>query len=157
MKTTEQLFDEAVYLFGKGSTLSQVVQNPGLVTNKTLPDIIKRVDAAVLKKEAELEEFKRKAKWWLGEVKLSKKRAKVPQVAVEYYRNLSPHQQTLITLRDELYEGSWNAMKADLQQRVEGKPFIFKLVKRIEQDLKDIKKLQEYENNYDVNLQDCVE
>lgn len=58
----------------------------------------------------------------------------------------------LITLRDELYAGSWNRMLDDLKDRLHGKPYIFKLVNKIEEDIARIEKLKRYEEMHRVNL-----
>jgi len=33
----------------------------------------------------------------------------------EFLRKLPPHERTLLVLREELYEGSWDEMKVDLE------------------------------------------
>lgn len=38
---------------------------------------------------------------------------------------LTQEERTLIVLREELYDGSWEAMEADLEDRLEGRPYIF--------------------------------
>ncbi|MHC5035732.1 MAG: hypothetical protein ACYTHM_00315 [Planctomycetota bacterium] len=58
----------------------------------------------------------------------------------------------LVTLRDELYFGSWEKMLQDLKDRLKGRPYIFKLVNRIEEDIERIEKLQQYELKHQVNL-----
>ena len=58
----------------------------------------------------------------------------------------------LLTLRNELYGGSWERMVKDLNDRLRGRPYIFKLVNRIKDDLKRIEKLIEYEKKHSVNL-----
>ena len=40
---------------------------------------------------------------------------------------LLPEERMLIRIRDELYEGSWETMRHDLENRLAGKPYIFKL------------------------------
>jgi hypothetical protein len=82
---------------------------------------------------------------------------KITPEVIEYYKKLTQEQKMLITLRDELYEGSWSTMIEDLEARMNGKPYIFKLVNRIEKDLNNIKMLREYEDKYEVNLKDCDE
>ena len=62
----------------------------------------------------------------------------------------------LLTLRDELYGGQWERMIADLNDRLQGRPFIFKLVNRIKDDLRRIEKLQEYEKKNGINLADFI-
>jgi len=66
--------------------------------------------------------------------------------------NLSSEEKDLILLRDELYGGSWQAMADDLQGRLDGKPYIFKLVRRIEEDILLIEKLQKIEKEEGINL-----
>src|SRR5437773_4411377 len=74
----------------------------------------------------------------------------------KYCAALSTDERTLVTLRDELYNGSWEQMKGDLKDRLQGKPYIFKLVNRIQEDLSRIEKLQEYERKHKVNLADFL-
>ena len=61
---------------------------------------------------------------------------------------LSPEEQQLLLLRDELYDGSWDDMETDLRRRLERKPHIFQLVGRIEHDLARIARLRAYEERY---------
>jgi hypothetical protein len=70
----------------------------------------------------------------------------------KFVTSLSADERMLITMRDELYEGSWELMLKDLKDRVKGKPFIFKLVNRIQDDIQRIDKLSEYERKHRVNL-----
>ena len=70
----------------------------------------------------------------------------------EFYRSLSTEEKLLITLRDELYSGSWESMLADLRARLEGKPYIFRLATRIEEDIARIDRLRRYEAESGVNL-----
>ena len=62
----------------------------------------------------------------------------------------------LLTLRDELYGGQWERMVKDLNDRLKGRPYIFKLVERIKDDLQRVEKLQEYEKKHTINLADFV-
>ena len=70
----------------------------------------------------------------------------------KYATGLSPDEKTLITLRDELYGGSWEQMLGDLRDRLKGKPYIFKLVNRIQDDIARIEKLSDYEKKHKINL-----
>lgn len=70
----------------------------------------------------------------------------------EFFQSLSPEEQQLIIMRDFLYEGEWDEIVRDLEARKEGRPFIFKLNTRIEEDLERIRKLREYEVEHDVDL-----
>ncbi len=73
-----------------------------------------------------------------------------------FLSSLSQSECMLITLRDELYEGDWDSMLKDLEARLSGKPYIFKLVNRIESDIKGIKKIREFEEQNSVNLNDYL-
>ena len=73
---------------------------------------------------------------------------------VNFYESLSEEETMLITLRDELYDGSWDKMGQDLADRLQGRPYIFKLVNRIEEDLHRIEKLKGYEEEHGINLAD---
>ena len=63
----------------------------------------------------------------------------------------------LIVLKRELYEGRWDDMSEDLNARLEGRPYIFKLVNRISDDLERIRRLQQFEEQNGVDLSDYVE
>ena len=75
----------------------------------------------------------------------------------DFVKALTSEERLLITLRDELYSGSWRNLKQDLLDRLHGKPYIFKLSTRIEEDLKRIDKLERYEQEHSVNLARYVE
>jgi len=62
----------------------------------------------------------------------------------------------LVVLKRELYEGSWDDMQADLEARLEGRPYIFKLVNRIGDDLERIDRLRAFEDEHDVDLGEYV-
>ena len=62
----------------------------------------------------------------------------------------------LILLKNELYEGSWEAMREDLSNRLDGKPYIFKLANRIKDDMDRIEQLQNYEVEHQVDLADYL-
>ena len=74
----------------------------------------------------------------------------------KYCASLSVEERTLVTLRDDLYNGSWDVMLGDLKDRLQGKPYIFKLVNRIQEDIGRIEKLQDYEKKHKVNLADFL-
>ena len=74
-----------------------------------------------------------------------------------FVRSLTPEERQLIVLRDELYDGSWAEMRQDLEDRRDGRPYIFKLIDRIEEDLGRISRLSEYEERHDINLGDFFE
>ena len=63
----------------------------------------------------------------------------------------------LVVLKRELYDGNWDDMAADLKARLEGRPYIFKLVNRIESDLERIDRLRAFEEKHKADLSDYVE
>ncbi len=74
-----------------------------------------------------------------------------------FVASLTSEERMLVTLRDEAalgYNGSWETMSADLKNRLKGRPYIFKLVNRIEEDIERIEKLQQYEIKHGINLAD---
>ncbi len=74
-----------------------------------------------------------------------------------FVRSMSREERMLVVLKRDLYEGNWSDMIADLQARLEGKPYIFKLANRISDDLERIERLNDYEKKNDVDLSDLVE
>jgi len=66
-------------------------------------------------------------------------------------------ERLLVVLKRELYEGSWDEMLADLQARLNNKPYIFKLANRITDDIDRIERLDKYERENDVDLSDYIE
>ena len=76
----------------------------------------------------------------------------MPDPHKKYCDALSADERMLVTLRDELYAGSWEQMTKDLGDRVKGRPYIFKLVTRIQDDLARIQKLRDYERKNGLNL-----
>jgi hypothetical protein len=69
-----------------------------------------------------------------------------------FYQSLTKEEAMLLVLRDELYTGSWDKMIRDLEDRLKGKPYIFKLVNRIEEDIARIRKIKGYEERHKINL-----
>jgi hypothetical protein len=76
--------------------------------------------------------------------------------AKKFAESLGPEEKMLITLREELYEGSWDDMIADLRNRLEGKPYVFKLASRIEADLARIERLRNFEEKNNVSLSEYI-
>ena len=72
--------------------------------------------------------------------------------ARKFVEGLSDDEKTLILLRDELYEGSWEEMLKDLRNRLAGKPYVFKLATRIEDDIRRIEKLSQFEKENHIDL-----
>lgn len=69
-----------------------------------------------------------------------------------FFQSLTDEEKMLVELRDELYGGSWELMLEDLNDRLKGRPYIFKLANRIEEDIQRIQKLRSYENKHNINL-----
>ncbi len=73
-----------------------------------------------------------------------------------FLARLSQEERMLILLKKELYDGSWQAMKSDLENRLTGKPYIFKLANRIRDDMDRIARLQAFEDAHGIDLSDFV-
>lgn len=69
-----------------------------------------------------------------------------------FIASLPPEELMLIRIRDELYEKSWDNMRTDLNNRLQGRAYIFKLVSRIEHDLQAVDFLEKYEKAKGVDL-----
>jgi hypothetical protein len=55
-------------------------------------------------------------------------------------------------LKEKLYEGSWGRILEDLEARLNGLPYIYKLSQRLEQDIAAVKRLRAYEERHGVDL-----
>jgi hypothetical protein len=73
-----------------------------------------------------------------------------------FIRGLSDQYRMLVILKSQLYGGRWEPMLEDLQNRLEGKPYIFKLANRIKDDVERIQKMQAFEKEHEVDLADFV-
>ncbi len=69
-----------------------------------------------------------------------------------FVEKLSDEHKMLIVLKKQLYGGSWEPMIEDLRNRLEGKPYIFKLTNRINEDIERINEIREFEERYDTDL-----
>ena len=56
-------------------------------------------------------------------------------------------------LRDELYEGSWELMLADLEARLAMRPAVFKITENIREDIAAIKRLMADGGNADTDVE----
>jgi len=74
-----------------------------------------------------------------------------------FVKNLSDEHRMLIVLKAQLYGGKWQPMLDDLQNRLNGKPYIFKLVNRINDDIDRITELMEFEKEQGVDLAGYVD
>ena len=84
-------------------------------------------------------------------------RSESPERPRQFADSLTSAERMLVVLKHELYEGSWDEMVADLQARLEGRPYIFKLAHRIIDDLERIKRLRAFERQHGVDLSEFVE
>jgi len=62
----------------------------------------------------------------------------------------------LVILKSQLYGGQWEPMLEDLQNRLDGKPYIFKLANRIKDDVERIQSMQAFEKEHGIDLADFV-
>jgi len=69
---------------------------------------------------------------------------------------LTDEEKMLLLLKNELYEGSWPDMVEDLKNRLEGKPYIFKLANRIKDDIARIEQLQSFEEQHHIDLANFI-
>ena len=74
-----------------------------------------------------------------------------------FFESLTPEEEQLIIIRDFLYQGSWDELIVDLEARQAGKPHVFKLSTRIEEDLQRISRLVEYETAHSIDLSTYLE
>lgn len=81
----------------------------------------------------------------------------VSAVHREFLRKLSAQERTLLVLREELYEGSWDEMKVDLESRLKKGPHVFELAEIIEADMERIQRLVSYEQSHDIDLGEYLE
>ena len=78
-----------------------------------------------------------------------------PQVQA-FVNGLNDQYRMLIILKSQLYGGRWEPMLEDLQNRLEGKPYIFKLANRIKDDVERIQRMQLFEKEHGIDLADFV-
>ena len=80
----------------------------------------------------------------------------VSKVVSDYVERLSEEHRMLVVLKAQLYDGTWEPMLDDLRNRLEGKPYIFKLANRIQDDIRRIEEMQEFEAEHNIDLADYV-
>jgi hypothetical protein len=81
----------------------------------------------------------------------------VSKVASNFADSLSDEHRMLVVLKAELYGGTWEPMLDDLQNRLAGKPYIFKLINRINDDIERIQEMQKFEEEHNIDLADYIE
>jgi hypothetical protein len=75
----------------------------------------------------------------------------------DYIKSLSDEYRMLVILKRQLYGGSWDSMLDDLTNRLAGKPYIFKLANRIQDDIERIEQMRKFEQDKKIDLADYVE
>jgi len=81
----------------------------------------------------------------------------VKQNVSDYVRTLGEESRMLVILKAQLYNGSWEPMLDDLRNRLAGKPYIFKLANRIQDDIERIERLRKFEHEHNIDLSEYVE
>ena len=81
----------------------------------------------------------------------------VDKVVSDFVSGLSEEHRMLTVLKAQLYGGTWEPMLDDLHNRLSGKPYIFKLANRIQDDIERIEEMQEFEAEHNVDLAEYVE
>ena len=81
----------------------------------------------------------------------------VSKVVSDFVAGLSDEHRMLVVLKAQLYDGTWEPMLDDLENRLAGKPYIFKLINRIKDDVERIGQMQKFEKENNVDLADYVE
>jgi hypothetical protein len=76
----------------------------------------------------------------------------VREAVLDYVSRLGEEHKMLVALKAQLYGGSWAPMLDDLRNRLAGKPYIFKLVHRIQDDIGRIEEMQEFEAEHKIDL-----
>jgi len=74
----------------------------------------------------------------------------------DYVDSLSQESRMLVVLKAQLYAGSWEPMLNDLRNRLDGKPYIFKLANRIQDDIERIEQMMQFEAGHSVDLTEYV-
>ena len=75
----------------------------------------------------------------------------------DFVKGLSEEQRMLIVLKSQLYDGQWEPMLDDLRNRLAGKPYIFKLANRIQDDIERVEQMQEFEAEHKIDLSDYID
>ena len=81
----------------------------------------------------------------------------VDKVVSDFVSGLSEEHRMLIVLKSQLYGGTWEPMLDDLHNRLSGKPYIFKLANRIQDDIERIEEMQDFEAEHNLDLAEYVE
>jgi len=80
----------------------------------------------------------------------------VSKAVSDFVDGLSDEHRILVVLKAQLYDGTWEPMLDDLRNRLTGKPYIFKLANRIQDDIRRIEEMQEFEAEHNIDMADYV-
>jgi len=80
----------------------------------------------------------------------------VSKAVSDFVDGLSDERRMLVVLKAQLYGGTWDPMLDDLRNRLAGKPYIFKLANRIQDDIRRIEEMQEFEAEHNIDMADYV-
>ena len=81
----------------------------------------------------------------------------VSRVVSDFVNGLNDESRMLVVLKAQLYDGRWEPMLDDLRNRLDGKPYIFKLASRIQDDIERIERMAEFESEHNIDLADYVD
>ncbi len=84
-------------------------------------------------------------------------KTRVSKALSDFVDGLSDEHRMLVVLKAQLYGGTWEPMLDDLKNRLAGKPYIFKLVNRIKDDIERIQQMQNFEEKHNIDLADYVQ
>lgn len=86
------------------------------------------------------------------------------QEHLDYARNLSYENKVIVWLRDNTpdyqaptKEERWKIMENDLRDRKEKRPYIYKIINRIVEDLPKLRTLKAYESEHKIDLADYID
>ena len=75
----------------------------------------------------------------------------------DYVERLSKECRMLVILKRQLYDNSWEPMLDDLKNRLGGRPYIFKLANRIQDDIERIEQMSQFEAENGIDLADFIQ
>lgn len=81
----------------------------------------------------------------------------VNKAVSDFVAGLSDEHRMLVILKAQLYGGTWEPMLDDLKNRLAGKPYIFKLANRINDDIERIEKMRKFEEEHNIDLTEYIE
>jgi hypothetical protein len=81
----------------------------------------------------------------------------VSKAVSDFVSGLSDEHRMLVALKAQLYGGTWEPMLDDLRNRLAGKPYIFKLASRIQDDIERIEQMRQFEAEHNIDLADYVD